>query len=467
MEPHRYHKVSGGVMGQLPDTVIESEGSPAAIVSRRRGSYTTPMDTGFIVNAPRSALPRPMRVALGIGPRILFFLLRYTLGAWLRWRFKITITYDDRFAALTPPFVVLANHVNIWDPFLVGLSFSPPVHFIAADGNFRGHLMRPLMALGGTIPKVKAKNDLESIRMLQRFIKERKIVGIFPEGQRSWDGTNRAVLPGTPKLVRLLRAPIVSVRLRGAYLAAPRWSKLLRRGPVELNVRTLLTRDEVLSLGKDEVTARIDHAVDHDESAWQRLTNNIYSSPRRAEHAEMALFLCPDCGGWGVLRSKGARLACTACGSVTWFAPSGRLYRERSGEFCRHRFDTVAAWNAYQLRRLTDDIDAPAPRSLRYVVPSVVFLTGYRNRVLYPRGDVSLQLDRETLTLTPSCALPSEGPATPVSIPIDRISGVHVQYAEQLEFYVGNTLYVLRMRTPWDSAYRIEETIVAIQRRAK
>lgn len=408
-----------------------------------------------------------MRVALGIGPRALFFCLRHTLGVWLRWRFKITITYDEGSAALKPPFVVLANHVNFWDPFLVGLPFAPPVHFIAADGNFRSHLMRPLLALGGTIPKAKAKNDLESIRTLQRFIREGKIVGIFPEGQRSWDGTNRAVLPGTPKLVRLLRAPVVSVQLRGAYLATPRWSKLLRRGPVELNVRTILTRKEVRSLDKSEVTKRIAHAVDHDETAWQSRTQHIYASPRRAEHAETALFLCPDCGSWDVLRSKGARLVCSKCESTTWFAPSGRLYYERSGGFRSHRFRSLAAWNAFQLQCLDDDIGGSSPRALPYTVPVATFLTGYRSRALYPRGEVSIRIDQRSLTLTPSAGGNLDPAPRSVVVSIERISGVHVQYAEQLEFYVRNTLYVLRMHAPWDSAYRLEETILAVQRHAQ
>ncbi|MDA3947822.1 MAG: lysophospholipid acyltransferase family protein [Spirochaeta sp.] len=410
-----------------------------------------------------TSVSRSLRIALGVTPRVLYTLLRYTLGVWLRWRFRVRIVYDRRSRALRPPYVVLANHVNFWDPFLVAMPFGPPVHFIAADGNFRGHLMRRLMVFAGTIPKAKAKNDLESIRTLQRFIAERKVVGIFPEGQRSWDGTSREVLPGTPKLIRLLGAPVVSVILRGGYLSTPRWTKRLHRGVLELSVTTVLTREEISHLSKEEVTHRIASSVTHDESQWQRATGALFFDPRRAEHIETALFLCPECGSWDALRSHGATFTCTVCGARTWHAPSGALYhvaatppqaRHHAHSYHHHRFPTVAAWNAWQLQRLREDIAAPDPAALPYRVPAADFLTGFRSRVLRPRGTVALELSREHLRLTAALALP-----------VAELTAIHVQYAHQLEFYHRGRLYVLRMRRPEDSAYRLEETVLAIQRR--
>ena len=379
-------------------------------------------------------LSRSVRVALGVAPRVLFTVLRSALWLWLRWRFRVRIVYDRRSRALRPPYVVLANHVNFWDPFLVAMPFRPPVHFIAADGNFRGHMMRRLMTFAGTIPKAKAKNDLESIRMLQRCITERKVVGIFPEGQRSWDGTSRTVLPGTPKLVRLLGAPVVSVMIRGGYLSTPRWSKRLRRGVLELSVTTVLTREEISRLSKEEVTRRIANSVTHDESQWQRATGTLFIDARRAEHVETALFLCPACGTWDTLRSAGATFTCTACGDRTWMAPSGTLYhladarrpnhrpdrphrahpvfstaRRSFARFRHHRFPTVAAWNAWQLQRLHEEIATPTPGALPYRIPAADLLTGFRSRVLRPRGTVTVELTRDVLHLSP-VARPSAQP---------------------------------------------------------
>ncbi|MFW5643782.1 MAG: lysophospholipid acyltransferase family protein [Alkalispirochaeta sp.] len=402
-----------------------------------------------------------VRTAIGVAPRVLFTVLRYTLGVWLRRRFRVRIYYDARFSGVRPPYVVLANHVNFWDPFLVAIPFAPPVHFIAADGNFRGALMRRLMALAGTVPKAKARNDLESIRALQRLIRERKIIGVFPEGQRSWDGTSRPVLSGTPKLVRLLQAPVVSVRLRGGYLSTPRWTKTLRKGELHLDVQTILTRSEIRHLPREEVFRRIATSVTHDETKWQRETGLLFIHPRRAEHAETALFRCPACGGWDTLHSAGNTLTCGACGFTTWFAPSGTLYEVApDGTRRYHRYGSVAAWNVAQLAELDRRLEDPQG-PLPLTIDDADLLTGYRSRVLYPHGSVAISLTRDTLALTGSGC----GSDRTRQIPVDTISGVHVQYAHQLEFYSRSRLYVLRMKRPGDSAYRLEETILAIQRR--
>ncbi|MFA7566270.1 MAG: lysophospholipid acyltransferase family protein [Alkalispirochaeta sp.] len=440
-------------------------------------------------------LSRSVHRGIETAPRFLFTSLRYTLGLWLRWRFRVRIHYDTYSANLRPPFVVLANHVNFWDPFLVAMPFGPPVHFIAADGNSRGQVMRILMALAGTIPKAKAKNDLESIRTLQLLIRHRKIVGIFPEGQRSWDGTSRPVLPGTPKLVRLLGAPVVSVRLKGGYLSQPRWAHNIRRGILDLHVTTVVTADEVKKLGKTDVTERIAHSVDHSETDWQRTTGRLFIHPRRAEHIEKALFYCPDCGAWGTIRSEQAEFQCTSCESRSWIAPSGKIYaiHNSAGLRYRHRTpDSVSAWNTLQrsaLERsiatladpveptgLTSPTDTTSP--LPVVVPSADFLTGYRSRPLSSHGTATVELTARHFTITPAAAAPSRrniptpapsgAAATTVtgatiSIPVNEITAIHVQYSQQLEFYWRRRLYVLRMKRPEDSAYRLEETVLTLQ----
>lgn len=180
--------------------------------------------------------------------RLLVALLRPTLRAWLWWRFRVSLVQDEHVGALKPPLVILPNHVNFWDPFLVGLTMRYPIYYVAADGNFRSTLMRFLLPKVGGIPKAKARNDMESIRTLQALIARRRAIVLFAEGQRNWDGVSRPVMSGTDKLVRLLGAPVLAVRLRGAYLATPRWARNLRRGPVIIEKELILTPEELRQL---------------------------------------------------------------------------------------------------------------------------------------------------------------------------------------------------------------------------
>lgn len=384
--------------------------------------------------------------------RLLIAVLRLTLGTWLRWRFRITVAQDDRVRALRPPYVVLPNHVNFWDPFLVGIAQPHSLHFVAADGNFRSTLMRILLPRAGAVPKAKARNDLESIRTLQSLIIARKSIAIFAEGQRTWDGVGRALLPGIEKLVRLLDAPVLAVRLRGAYLATPRWSRTLRRGPVTIEKEILLTREDLGRLSREEIARRIGEAIHVDEPAWQRETGRLYHSRRRAEHVEWALFHCPACGADGTLRSSGNEFRCRACGEEHWIAPSGRLYlRDPSRGFCPPRLPDLHSWDSYQHEVLRTRIFAAVgDRSTGILrVERCLYLRGYRSRALHRRGHVSLRIDWDRVVVGPD----------EFEVPITEISGLHVQYIEQVEFYAFGRLHVFRILEPHDSAYRIEQTI--------
>ena len=391
---------------------------------------------------------------------IMFLLLRPVLNVWLRWRFRLVIHRHGAAARLRPPFLVLANHVNFWDPFLLVLPFDREVHFLSADGNFRSRVMRWLMEGVGAVPKAKARTDMESLHRLRHHAAERGIVALFPEGQRTWDGHSRGMLPATPKLARLLRVPVVMVHLRGAYLSTPRWATSLRRGRLEMHVWQVLSRHEVRSLPLGEITRRIADALEFDEGRWQERTGVRFVARNRAEHMERAFFRCPECGGWDTIRSRGDEVRCTACTFRAWFAPSGRLYsrsaRSTTGAsaalppvFRSHQ------WNRWQLETLRQSLEAGGNGALPYRVPAVYYLTGYRSRPLRPRGMVELALTSTHLTLG--------GDGIDVRIPVADLRGVNVQYAAQLEFYTDGRLHVLRMQRPQDSAYRIEVTIGMLQ----
>lgn len=390
-----------------------------------------------------------MRILIGI-----------PLGRWLAWRFRITIVRDASTASLRPPFIVLANHVNFWDPFFLAIAFREPVSFLAADGNFRSRRMRALLALVNTIPKAKARTDIESIRNLQHVARSRGIVALFPEGQRTWDGATRPMLPATPKLVRLLRVPLVTVQLKGAYLSLPRWASTVRRGRLEIHVRCAATAEEVRKMSVSHLSQLIERELAVDEAAWQNETGVLFTAPDRATGAEKALFLCHACERVGTLTSRGATLHCSACGATTWFAPSGRLYATRApARYAPHRFATLADWNRWQLQRLMNN-----PRELLPLNSTgATYMTGHRSRPLAGRGVVTVRLTEETMILRAAesaATLPNGAPVA--RIPVASISAVHVQYTSQLEFYAENRLHVLRITDNSAPAYLIEQMLMAL-----
>ena len=93
-----------------------------------------------------------------------------------------------------------------------------------------------------------------------------------------------------------------------------------------------------------EVNAAIQEDISED--AWQRqqLHPVAFRGRRLAEGLERALFLCPNCGSMGTLRSKGSRLLCKCGFSVT--------YAEDGSFVPAVPFRTLQEWDVWQHEQL-------------------------------------------------------------------------------------------------------------------
>lgn len=386
---------------------------------------------------------------------LLYHLLRHTLWRWLRWYYRIHVFGDP--PPRYRPRVVIANHVNFWDPFLVAFALRQPLSFVAADGNFRSRKMRFLMNLAGQVPKAKGRTDMQSIRQLRALVRQGQGVAIFPEGQRTWDGEARPLLPGIEKLIRLLGAPVVAVQIRGAYRSLPRWSPRGKRGRIEIRITTL-SATQTLSL------TAIAHSIHVSEDQWQEERRVRFVGPRRAEGLEALLFLCPQCHGWGTLHTRGTEIICQACGTHRMLTGQG--------SFHTGPFSTVAPWHRYQMAHLRRDLAQPRPLSLPLHSSGVHMFQGYRMRPPAPLGVGTIRVDilsssdaantRSRAQLEVSGRSRTGVPFS-LSFPVQELTGITVQYTRQLELYHEGKLYVLSLRGSGARAYRVEQTLLILQ----
>ncbi|MFW6079650.1 MAG: lysophospholipid acyltransferase family protein, partial [Gemmatimonadota bacterium] len=59
-------------------------------------------------------------------------------------------------------------------------------------------------------------------------------VGVYVEGERSWDGRLQPPRLGTLRLILKAGAPVVPCGIRGAYDVWPRWHSAIRRARVRI-----------------------------------------------------------------------------------------------------------------------------------------------------------------------------------------------------------------------------------------
>ena len=385
-------------------------------------------------------------------------IVKNTYGLWLRLFFRVEGRNAPVAWNLKPPFVIVSNHVTILDPFILSTFLRQSVYWITSDGNMRTRLMRALLRLVGSIPKSKAIPDMETVNWIVNVIRKRSgVVGIFPEGEQSWDGCTLPLIPSTAKLLKLLKVPVLAAVIKGGYSSLPRWSGARRSGRMEVEWKLAFTPMELKALGVDEILARLEAALAHDEVQWQEKTRAPFEALRRAERIELSLFMCPRCESIGTLRSSRSRLHCLRCGMALKFDAFGR-FKSRSGD--ADIFSNIRDWDRWQKkafeRRIAADASARPDRPL-FSDPGALLLRGRKMNPLRRLRSGTLILYPDRMELAPFIG-------ARLRFPVDSIEGISVLKRNTLEFYVGKDLYQTRFALGSASARKWQEAVVCLAR---
>lgn len=354
--------------------------------------------------------------------------LKLTLGTYLIIRFRISAVKEG-LSGLKPPYILLANHPGFWDPFIVSLYVAEPIQFVASDEYFRNPLLKFLLALVGAIPKSKFISDHETVKEILRVKRKNGVIGIFPEGKRTWDGRTMPVLYPTSKLVKKLGIPLITVKIKGGFLSSPRWADSSRRGHINLIYRHALTEDQIADMTVDRIHTVITEHLAHNEYEYQKKNMIPYRGKNPAQTLELFLFTCPCCKRMDTLKSKSDRFFCS-CGLEAALDTFGFL-KQIKGKLL---FPTPLEWNDWQQQNLKEILlQAPAGSPSVENSPAVLE-TGMR---LIRFGDAR----QGSLALFPDKLTFREDRKDIQNFELKGIKGLNIQYNDRFEFYYGRRLY--------------------------
>ena len=130
------------------------------------------------------------------------------------------------------PLLLLANHQSMFDPVLVGLTSRRYLSYLARKTLFDQPVLAPLIRSLNAIP-IDRNAGKDGIQAVLDALGQGQAVLMFPEGERTPDGTVLPLKPGVSLLVKRVRCPIVPVGIAGAFAA---WSRFLPPGPSTIAV---------------------------------------------------------------------------------------------------------------------------------------------------------------------------------------------------------------------------------------
>ena len=118
--------------------------------------------------------------------------------------------------------LIASNHVSYYDPPLLSVIPKSELYFLARKTLWNTGWMAWLFPRLNAIPVDQENADMTALKRIIRLVKEGSRVAIFPEGQRTVTGE---ILPGEPGVGLVLgktMAPVLPVRIFGAFEAWPR-----------------------------------------------------------------------------------------------------------------------------------------------------------------------------------------------------------------------------------------------------
>ena len=392
-----------------------------------------------------------------IKPNPVFYLfIKPIIHFILKHRYNMELVDNLGLKTLEPPYLVVGNHVNFWDPFFLGVYLPHNIQFVASDNVFRTRLFYILMKLLGSIPTSKFMTDTSTVAQILRIIKNNGVIGIFPEGRRTWDGKPLRHVPTVSRLVHKLKLPVVGVVIKGGYLSKPRWGRGLRKGKVTVEYRMIFTPEELKEMNWDECRNLMEDRLHHDEQEWNEKEKVRFAGVRPAEYIERVLFVCPNCKSIASFTSTGDRAECGSCGYSFRYDEHGKLLPVHGPLV----FSTVPEWNDWQIKYFFSYLTETDPGSVLFEEGPAILWRGYRAEPLKRLNTGRAFFSPKGITFRTTVGKTK-------FFPLEEIHGENVQDKEKMEFYHGNQLYRLDFINMRASAYMWFQAVSLLHQKAK
>jgi 1-acyl-sn-glycerol-3-phosphate acyltransferase len=362
--------------------------------------------------------------------------LRLVVKMWMSiftWYYKISANISPELKEFNQPYILLSNHYGRYDPFIISHFIKKRPNFISSDAILRDKVIGTLFKGLGAMPKKKGVRDSHIIREMVKVIHGGGALSLFPEGTRTWSGETQFIDPSIAKLVKLLKVPVITARMKGAYAFDPRWSNKIRRAKVKIDYKMAVAKEAVGKLSEDEILAIIQGNIYQDDTEYQRLEKIKIRSDKRAEHISLVLFQCPNCLSFAGFNDYRNQFSCADCGS-TYSVDDYGFLSTAYGEPLP--FDDIKAWlewqnnNFVQFVRLqiSQDISTPLFHADKM---QIEYAVGDDRMQSIGIGSVYFFLNKLKIT----CGGQEE------ELLISEISSLGPQFNERIEFFYQDRAY--------------------------
>lgn len=361
-----------------------------------------------------------------------------TLSLWgLRnTHFKLIQTNMDK---ISQPFILLPNHNNFNDYFVIIRALCPKSQsWLSGTEGFLG-IETLFRAIGG-IPKRPFFNDniytTHNCQYVLNRLKQNLV--IFPEGHYGIYGQLQPITPSFAKLLKILDAPIVTIKMQGNYLRQPFWNPTHRRNTkITAEMTGLFSKEELQAASHEVVYEKLVEALKYDEFEYQKANNIQITDPHNAEGLEDLLYQCPHCRTEFQMATDGNDLFCEACGKRWHLDPLNRLHAVADNE--PTYFETIPQWYHWIVEQVAAEV-----HSGNYCTEGTVYVDFLPNsKGFIALGEGFFHHDKNGLTLS----FNQEGKETVITRPTYKIPSIRCELRTAAR--MQPSLYLATQKAPY------------------
>jgi 1-acyl-sn-glycerol-3-phosphate acyltransferase len=156
--------------------------------------------------------------------------------------------------------IIVANHVNLLDSPILGVSLGRRVYFMAKEDLFHSCIIGWMAKQFGAFSVAKGRLNRRAGRTALQLLANGQALIIYPEGKRSDDGKLGQAYSGAALLAVKSGVPIVPVGISGTrQLIGKKW--FLKRPKITLNIGQPFTLSASHDKLSQEETAHLTHEI--------------------------------------------------------------------------------------------------------------------------------------------------------------------------------------------------------------
>ncbi|PKK95656.1 MAG: hypothetical protein CVV60_00015 [Tenericutes bacterium HGW-Tenericutes-5] len=256
---------------------------------------------------------------------------------------------------------------------------------------------------------------------------EKNPVLIFPEVETSFFGEVQDIPKSIAKLIKKEKKDVILCQINGSYLSHPRWGlKNTKKGLVEFNFKTILTKYEIENTKLDEIYEIVKDNLKYNDYDWNSKHKHFYNPKNRALGLEGYLYICPKCMKSQTLSTKKNDIYCSQCGHIASFDDFSLINGLD--------FDNLVSWDQLQKKEL--------PKLSKEVIYSEgsMFSLNPKSMELSSLGHADLEIIRGQLFVL--------NKMKEYMFEIDKIKGLSLIRRNELFFRYGKKSYLFKLKDP-------------------